>query len=54
MASPSLECPFCDADLALSGEEEAGDEVYCSYCGAPVILVGDDDDPENWEAEEGI
>ncbi|UCE86087.1 MAG: lysine biosynthesis protein LysW [Deltaproteobacteria bacterium] len=54
MGSPNLECPICEADLALNGDERPGEEVFCSYCGAPVVLVGDEDDPENWEAEDGI
>jgi hypothetical protein len=44
-------CPICSADLPLSGEEKAGDEVFCAYCGTPARLVasGDSDD---FEAEE--
>ena len=35
-----LSCPVCNADLPLAGDERAGDDVYCSYCGAPLVLRG--------------
>ncbi|MDJ0869750.1 MAG: hypothetical protein QNK03_26865 [Myxococcota bacterium] len=46
-----LSCPVCHADLPL-GDEKPGDEVFCTYCGAPCRLVGKEDDPEEWDAEE--
>ena len=27
-----LECPICDADIPLEGNEKSGDLVLCSYC----------------------
>jgi len=39
MASKDLSCPVCSADLCLAGDERAGDEVYCTYCGAPCRLT---------------
>jgi DNA-directed RNA polymerase subunit RPC12/RpoP len=27
-----LECPICDADIFLDGEEKLGDIIQCSYC----------------------
>jgi len=30
-----LNCPICDADFALGGDEKPGDAVYCSFCGSP-------------------
>jgi hypothetical protein len=27
-----LECPICDADIPLDGDERSGDLVLCSYC----------------------
>ncbi len=27
-----LECPICDADIPLEGDEKSGDLVLCSYC----------------------
>jgi len=35
-----LNCPVCSADFPLSGDERSGDEVYCTYCGAPCKLHG--------------
>lgn len=46
-------CPVCNADLPLAGDERAGDDVYCSYCGAPLVLRGKPDaDLEDLEPEE--
>ena len=43
-----LSCPICNADVPLSGDERAGDEIFCSYCGAPCRLVtkGEKGEPE--------
>ena len=43
MALPDLSCPICNADLTLDGDEKKGDEVYCSYCGAPSRLTANVD-----------
>ena len=32
-------CPVCSAEVLLSGEESAGDEVFCAYCGTPMRLT---------------
>lgn len=48
MAKPQyVECPICDTEIALDGAGP-GDEVFCSYCGAPVKIakIGDDDSIE--------
>ena len=34
-----LSCPICNADFPLSGDEQAGEEVYCAYCSAPCKLT---------------
>ncbi len=39
MAVPDLSCPVCQADLPLAGDERAGEDVYCTYCGAPCRLT---------------
>jgi DNA-directed RNA polymerase subunit RPC12/RpoP len=39
MATRDLSCPVCSADLPLSGDEKAGEEVFCTYCGAPFRLT---------------
>jgi hypothetical protein len=28
----SLECPICEADIPLDGDENSGDLILCSYC----------------------
>ena len=33
-----LSCPVCNADLLLSGDEQLGEEIYCTYCGAPCRI----------------
>jgi hypothetical protein len=30
--SEELECPICDADIPLDGDERSGDLVLCSFC----------------------
>jgi len=52
MGARDLSCPICQADLPLEGGEKPGDEVICSYCGAPSLITGKSDDPKEWEAEE--
>jgi hypothetical protein len=32
-------CPVCNADVPLCGDERKGDEVFCTYCGAPCRLT---------------
>lgn len=27
-----LECPICEADIPLEGDEKSGDLITCSYC----------------------
>jgi hypothetical protein len=50
--APDLSCPICQADIPLSGDEKPGDEIFCTYCGAPCKIAGDLDAPEDWDAEE--
>jgi len=37
----------------MSGDERAGDEVYCTYCGMPLRFekLGADEEPELYEEE---
>jgi len=44
-------CPICNADFPLNGDELAGEEVFCSYCGAPCRLTAAAAD-ESCEVEE--
>ncbi len=32
------QCPVCDADLNLDGDEKPGDNIYCSYCGSTIKI----------------
>lgn len=34
-----LECPICDADIPLDGDEKPGDIIFCSYCNMPLKMV---------------
>ncbi len=34
-----LECPVCDADIPLEGNEKPGDLVLCSYCKVTFKLI---------------
>jgi predicted amidophosphoribosyltransferase len=53
MTTRDLSCPICQADLPLDGDEKPGDEVICSYCGAPSRITGrPDDEASDWEVEE--
>jgi hypothetical protein len=36
--TPDLSCPVCSADLPLTGDEKRGDEIFCTFCGAPCRL----------------
>ncbi len=39
MGMGELSCPVCSADLPLAGDECKGEEVFCTYCGAPCRLT---------------
>lgn len=47
-----LECPICNADVPLNGDERPGEEVFCTYCGCPLQLKGQGDDLAEMELEE--
>jgi len=51
MADKELSCSVCSADLLLAGDEQKGDEVFCTYCHAPHRLTKAAED-EDCEAEE--
>jgi len=53
MARDDLSCPICQADVPLTGDEKRGDEVYCTYCRAPLRIAGGDDADE-LELEEDL
>ena len=33
MAATEMECPVCDGNIPLDGDERDGDEIFCGYCG---------------------
>ena len=39
-----IACPICDAEISLAGDEKPGDEIFCSYCRAPVTIKGVSED----------
>ncbi|MCP5057595.1 MAG: lysine biosynthesis protein LysW [bacterium] len=41
-----LECPICNADIPLAGDEKKGEEIFCAYCRAPLIVQQGADDDE--------
>ena len=43
MRRHELSCPICNADVPLAGDEKPGEEMFCTYCGAPCRLSGDPD-----------
>jgi len=34
----SLNCPLCDCEVALAGDEKVGEQVFCLYCESPLKL----------------
>ncbi len=37
--SIELECPLCEADIPLEGDEKPGDLIMCSYCKTTLKLL---------------
>jgi len=52
MAKGDQSCPVCDAELIFAGDEHPGDQVVCSYCGAPFLLTKRAEHEKDWEVEE--
>lgn len=50
--SRDLSCPICNADVPMNGDEKRGDEVFCTYCRAPLTLKGSGEEPSDMELEE--
>jgi len=49
-----LSCPICNADVPMNGDEQRGDEVFCTYCGSPLTLKSSREDSEEMELEEDL
>ncbi len=52
MKAQELECPICHADVPLNGDEKPGEEVFCTYCSAPLSLKKSDEDADELELED--
>ena len=46
MSLKELQCPTCDGDMLLAGDERQGDQVFCPTCSAPSKLRTDDETDE--------
>ena len=44
-----LQCPICEADIPLDGDEKTGSLVLCSYCKSTFKMVKTKD---KWVLEE--
>jgi len=31
-----LQCPLCDAEVPISEDDKAGDQLFCPYCQSPL------------------
>ena len=49
-------CPICSADIDV-GDARVGEEVFCSYCGAPARVVRrkqvDSEEEDELDLEDG-
>ena len=52
VATRELDCPVCNAHVPLAGDERPGDEVHCTYCGAPCIPRRAGQDAQGLELEQ--
>ncbi|MBI5599375.1 MAG: sulfonate ABC transporter [Deltaproteobacteria bacterium] len=37
----TLECPLCDCEVPINGDEKPGEQVFCPYCEAPLKIKKD-------------
>ncbi|HBO84549.1 MAG TPA: sulfonate ABC transporter [Deltaproteobacteria bacterium] len=47
-----INCPTCDAEMPLTGDEKTGEEVYCPYCQTPLKLKRNKDTDEPYLEED--
>jgi hypothetical protein len=52
VATRTPSCSVCSADLQFAGDERPGDEVFCTYCGAPFRVKRAATQEEECEVEE--
>jgi hypothetical protein len=50
MAVREPSCPICHADVPITGDEKTGEEVFCAFCAAPLVVKGKSE--EDMELEE--
>ena len=41
-----MDCPVCDGNIPLHGDEQNGENVYCGYCGVMSQFKQSDPDEE--------
>ncbi len=44
-------CPICNADVPMSGEEKAGDEIHCAFCQTPLKVQGSSEEDMDLEED---
>jgi len=37
-SSQYLECPLCDVEIPMAGDESIGEQIACPYCQSPLLL----------------
>jgi hypothetical protein len=47
-----IACPVCNADVPMGGDERPGEEIFCTFCGAPLRLEGNLSGEEECSLEE--
>lgn len=52
MKQREVDCPYCEAEIPLDGDEKVGEEVYCSYCHMKLRLKQGREKLEAVEEEE--
>jgi len=53
MATTEMDCPVCDGNIPLQGDEQDGDDVHCGYCGvmSQYRAPKDEDDEASLEPD---
>ncbi|MEE9614662.1 MAG: hypothetical protein V3W31_06880 [Thermodesulfobacteriota bacterium] len=39
-----LDCPLCDSEIPMSGDEDIGEDIFCPSCESPLKLRKKKDD----------
>ncbi len=43
-AGTYLDCPMCDCEIPISGDENPNEEIFCPFCETPLLLKKNRDD----------